>query len=205
MSQTNAQKLLDKFKTRPREIVEVEPEAGYIYRFYQPNTVGIVLSGELTTAMADEAETEWQKDGVGLALTDNQKERLAAAGEVNRAELQAQFESENLAEAEARQTTAGAERAAARSAEIAETRTCRLIEHSYSPKLVKGRANETKDEISIDQLPPEHLTYLFTWIGAGGSELLRVQMFPQVSRAGSGTGDFSKKLRKTRQQFGKTR
>ncbi len=58
----------------------------------------------------------------------------------------------------------------------------RVIALSVSPKLVIGKADESKDEISTDIIPDEDLTFLFRWVQAGGDQSLMLGNFPQQSQ-----------------------
>lgn len=54
----------------------------------------------------------------------------------------------------------------------------KVLALSYSPKLVMGQADESKDELSTDVIPDEDLTYLFRWVQAGGEVSLMLDTFP---------------------------
>lgn len=64
-------------------------------------------------------------------------------------------------------------------AQTAFTIRDKVLALSYSPKLVIGKADESKDELSTDLIPDEDLTYLFRWVQAGGDVSLMLNTFPE--------------------------
>lgn len=64
----------------------------------------------------------------------------------------------------------------------------RVLQLSYSPKLVVGKANPAKNELSTDDVSDEDLTYLFKWVQAGGDASLMLRTFPDGSQSGSMAG-----------------
>ncbi len=64
-------------------------------------------------------------------------------------------------------------------AQAAFTVRDKVLALSVSPKLVIGKADEKKDELSTDLIPDEDLTYLFRWVQAGGDVSLMLSNFPE--------------------------
>jgi hypothetical protein len=173
MQKTAAQILLEKLAKREREIVDVVPEEGFVYKFYKPNTAGILIGGELPTSAADKAAEAWAEAGVGEKLTDEEIEKLKA--EQTKAEKERELEQQN---------------------KRVEVRRERLMEFSYSPKIIIGIPNPAEDEMGFHQIPDNHLEYLFAWITAGGSQAAMLEMFPEKPLPSAGTGN-ERKLRRS--------
>ena len=70
----------------------------------------------------------------------------------------------------------------------------RVLELSYSPKLVVGTADFAKDEMSTDDLSDDDATYLFQWVAAGGDESVMLSTFPERQRPDT-LAKFSRKKR----------
>lgn len=60
-----------------------------------------------------------------------------------------------------------------------------VIRLSHSPKLVMGVADETKDEISTDDVSNDDLEYLFNWVSSGGDASAMLGNFPAGSQPGA--------------------
>ncbi len=58
----------------------------------------------------------------------------------------------------------------------------RVLRLSYSPKIVIGKADESKDELSADDIAPVDLEYLFNWVSAGGEASAMLGNFPRGSQ-----------------------
>lgn len=57
----------------------------------------------------------------------------------------------------------------------------RVLQLSYSPKLVMGEADESKDELSTDTIEerfPQDLAFLYEWVQSGGTKSLTLDTFP---------------------------
>ena len=80
----------------------------------------------------------------------------------------------------------------------------RTLELSYSPKIVIGKANPSKDELSTDEISNEDLTYLFQFIAAGGETSIMLATFSQGREQRVVAGIDGKKLRKARKRTDRT-
>lgn len=58
----------------------------------------------------------------------------------------------------------------------------KVLDLSVSPKIVVGKADEKKNELSTDVIPDDDLTYLFRWVQAGGDTSLMLNTFPEKSQ-----------------------
>lgn len=61
----------------------------------------------------------------------------------------------------------------------------RVLQLSYSPKLVVGDADPAKDELSTDNVANDDLAYLLNWVAGGGDASMMLNTFPQGSRTGA--------------------
>lgn len=82
-------------------------------------------------------------------------------------------------------------------AQTAFTIRDKVLALSHSPKLVIGKADESKDELSTDVIPDEDLTYLFRWVQAGGDVSLMLGNFPEQPQQHALASSSRKKRGKT--------
>lgn len=69
--------------------------------------------------------------------------------------------------------------------EIALKARDRVLELSHSPKLVIGKADPAKNEVSTDNVPDDDLAYLLKWVQTGGDVSLMLDTFPEEPYPGA--------------------
>lgn len=69
-----------------------------------------------------------------------------------------------------------------------------VLELSYSPKLVVGEADASKDELSTDHVSDDDLAYFMAWVQAGGDASKLLATFP----GGPGQDSLARANRKER-------
>lgn len=172
---TAAEKYRQAVESSKAETETIIAPSGFPFVFYKQDTTALLFEDgdnyDLPQTITNEAAEEWERQGLIPPTEESEVKPVIT------------------------QTPSEIEREAARMQRIAEARRDRVLTLSHTPKLVMGKADESKGEMSVNDVLPTDLAYLYKWVSAGGSQALMSVMFPQESRTNSGAGINGAELR----------